>query len=152
MIYTCHGRLTLPVPSLFYRHLEPRGGANLPRFYSFVYNFFCNYFFQKSPYIELVYGCWEYFKPLTMNFGYMGLPWEFWTRTKVLSNFLLKKCLWLLLSYMISESRFFKDYSKSIYLTTLTEGSMERSRDFGHFEPINGCVRLFLKEIGNMHK
>ena len=38
--------LTLPGLSLFFGHLGLRGGIYVPDF-SFVYNFFCNYFFSK---------------------------------------------------------------------------------------------------------
>ena len=48
---------------------------------------------------------------------------------------------------MIAESRFFNDYSKSIGLITLIEGLFERSTDCGHFDLMNSCVSVFLKDM-----
>ena len=50
-------------------------------------------------------------------------------------------------SRIIAENRFFVDCSMNIYTTILSEGSLERSRYCGHFEPKNGSVRSFLTEL-----
>ena len=54
--------LTLPAP---------RGGI-YAHFFSFVNNFFFKLVYQKSQYVEKLYGCWEYFKLLIVN---IQLPW-----------------------------------------------------------------------------
>ena len=69
----------------FYQHLEPSGGGGIsPDFHRSSITYFVIIFSYITTRRIIV---WVYFKPLTINFGYMWLPWKIWTRTKGLLIF-----------------------------------------------------------------